>query len=128
VVVGEGIDGLLGLLVRLIVGAGTPVVTSAGAYPTFNFHVAGFGGTLYRTPYLGDHEDPEALLDLARRTGAALIYLSNPDNPMGSHHPAATIAAMIEGLPDGCLLALDEAYVELHPKALRPRFRQMTRA
>ena len=25
----------------------TPVVTSLGAYPTFNFHVAGFGGTLH---------------------------------------------------------------------------------
>lgn len=116
VVVGEGIDALLGLLVRLIVQAGTPVVTSAGAYPTFNFHVAGFGGTLHRTPYKGDHEDPQALLDLARATGAPLIYLSNPDNPMGSHHPGPTIAAMIEGLPDGCLLALDEAYVELAPE------------
>jgi histidinol-phosphate aminotransferase len=46
VVVGEGIDGLLGLLVRLLVGPGDAVVTSAGAYPTFNFHVAGFGGGL----------------------------------------------------------------------------------
>ena len=116
VVVGEGIDALLGLLVRLMVGPGTPVVTSAGAYPTFNFHVAGFGGTLHRAPYRGDHEDPQALLDLARATGAPLIYLSNPDNPMGSHHPAATIAAMIDALPDGCLLALDEAYVELAPE------------
>ena len=32
--VGEGIDGLLGYLVRLVVSEGTPVVTSAGAYPT----------------------------------------------------------------------------------------------
>ncbi|MBI1171994.1 pyridoxal phosphate-dependent aminotransferase [bacterium] len=116
VVVGEGIDGLLGLLVRLMVGPATPVVTSAGAYPTFNFHVAGFGGTLHRAPYRGDHEDAEALLNLARATGARLIYLSNPDNPMGSHHPAETLAAMVENLPEGCLLALDEAYVELAPE------------
>jgi histidinol-phosphate aminotransferase len=34
---------------------------------------------------------------------------------MGSHHPAATLAAMIDALPEGCLLALDEAYVELAP-------------
>ena len=46
--VGEGIDGLLGNLVRLLVGPGTPVVTSAGAYPTFAYHVAGFGGRLDR--------------------------------------------------------------------------------
>lgn len=116
VVVGEGIDGLLGLLVRLLIGPGDPVVTSAGAYPTFNFHVAGFGGVLFRAAYRGNHEDPEALLDLAAATGARLIYLSNPDNPMGSHHPASVISAMIEALPEGCLLALDEAYVELAPE------------
>ena len=116
VVVGEGIDGLLGLLVRLLVGPGDAVVTSAGAYPTFNFHVAGFGGVLHRAPYRGDHEDPEALLARAAATGARLIYLANPDNPMGSHHPAQTIAALIAALPEGCLLALDEAYVDLAPE------------
>lgn len=121
IVVGEGIDGLLGLLVRLTVGPGDPVVSSYGAYPTFNFHVAGFGGTLHRVPYRGDHEDPEALLALAREVKAKLIYLANPDNPMGSHHPAAALERMIEALPDGCLLALDEAYVELAPEGTAPR-------
>ena len=120
IVVGEGIDGLLGYLVRLLIAPGDAVVTSDGAYPTFNFHVAGFGGALHKAPYKGDHEDPEALLALARATGARLIYLSNPDNPMGSHHPAATIAAMIDALPEGCLLILDEAYIDLAPPGTAP--------
>ena len=38
IVVGEGIDGLLGYLVRLCVGPGDTVVTSDGAYPAFNYH------------------------------------------------------------------------------------------
>lgn len=118
--VGEGIDGLLGYLVRLLIAPGDAVVTSNGAYPTFNFHVAGFGGTLHKAPYKGDHEDPEALLALARETGAKLIYLSNPDNPMGSHHPAGTITAMIDALPDDCLLILDEAYIDLAPPGTEP--------
>jgi histidinol-phosphate aminotransferase len=41
VVVGEGIDGLFGYIVRLFVEPGAVVATSLGAYPTFNFHVAG---------------------------------------------------------------------------------------
>ena len=45
-VIGEGIDGLLGNLVRLFVASGDAVVTSEGAYPTFNYHVAGYGGAL----------------------------------------------------------------------------------
>ena len=48
IVVGEGIDGLLGNLTRLMIGQNDAVVTSNGAYPTFNFHVAGFGGTLHK--------------------------------------------------------------------------------
>ena len=70
IVVGEGIDGLLGYLVRLLIGAGDAVVTSEGAYPTFNYHVAGFGGVLHKVPYKGDHEDPEALMAKAAEVGA----------------------------------------------------------
>ncbi|WP_226689801.1 pyridoxal phosphate-dependent aminotransferase [Ruegeria arenilitoris] len=116
IVVGEGIDGLLGYLVRLLVGLGDTVVTSGGAYPTFNYHVAGFGGALHKVPYRDDHEDPEALYAKAVEVDAKLVYLANPDNPMGSWHKGADILAAMEALPAGCLLVLDEAYVECAPE------------
>lgn len=120
IVVGEGIDGLLGYLCRLTIAQGDPVVTSLGGYPTFNFHVAGFGGTLHRAPYKGNHEDPEALLALATRTRAKLLYLANPDNPMGSHHPARAIESLLEALPPTTLLVLDEAYIDFAPAGTAP--------
>lgn len=116
IVVGEGIDGLLGYLVRLLVGPGDAVVTSEGAYPTFNFHVAGFGGVLHKVPYRADHEDPAALIARATEVAPKLIYIANPDNPMGSAHPGEVIAQMVEAVPEGSLLVLDEAYVELAPE------------
>ena len=117
---GEGIDGLLGLITRLFIGPGDHVVTSAGAYPTFNFHVAGFGGTLHAIAYTGNYEDPARLIARARETRAKLIYIANPDNPMGSHHGADTIARMVDNVPPGCLLLLDEAYIDLAPPATSP--------
>jgi histidinol-phosphate aminotransferase len=120
VAVGPGIDGLLGLICRLTLEPGTPVVTSLGAYPTFAFHVANQGGALTRVPYRGEHEDPEALLDAARATGARLVYLANPDNPMGSHHPAAVIEDLVANLPGHSLLVLDEAYADLAPPGTVP--------
>ncbi|MBI1415945.1 MAG: pyridoxal phosphate-dependent aminotransferase [Limimaricola sp.] len=120
VMVGGGIDGLLGLLVRLIVGPGEAVVTSAGAYPTFNYHVAGFGGVLHTVPYCDDAEDPAALIAKAAEVGARLIYLANPDNPMGSWHGAERIAATIAAVPPGALLILDEAYIEFAPEGTAP--------
>lgn len=115
ILVGEGIDGLLGYLVRLLIEPGDAVVTSAGAYPTFNYHVAGYGGELHTVPYQNDDEDPNALLAKVAETGAKLIYLANPDNPMGGMHGPDTIAKMIDNIPDSAILILDEAYIEFAP-------------
>jgi histidinol-phosphate aminotransferase len=120
IVVGEGIDGLLGYLVRLLVTEGDAVVTSGGAYPTFNYHVAGFGGVLHKVPYTGDHEDPQALIAKAVEVDAKLVYFANPDNPMGSWHDAVTVQAMIDALPEGTVLALDEAYSDTAPEGAIP--------
>ncbi len=116
ILVGEGIDGLLGNLVRLLIGPGDAVVTSDGAYPTFNYHVTGFGGALHKVPYRDDHEDPAALFGKAKEVNAKLVYLANPDNPMGTWHSGKTIMAALDDLPEGCLLLLDEAYVEFAPQ------------
>ena len=120
IVVGEGIDALLGYLVRLLVEPGDMVVTSDGAYPTFNYHVAGFGGTLHKVPYAADREDVEALCAKAAQVGAKLVYLANPDNPMGTWHQGSKIAEMLDRLPKGCLLLLDEAYIEFAPDGTAP--------
>ena len=122
VMVGEGIDGLLGYIVRRFVERGDAVVTSAGAYPTFNYHVQDFGGDLQFVPYNKDHEDGEALLSAAKKYQAKLIYFANPDNPMGSWWDAGYVESMIKSVPEGSLLILDEAYGEFAPAGTLPPF------
>jgi histidinol-phosphate aminotransferase len=120
IVVGEGIDALLQVAVRLFVREGTPVVTSAGAYPTFNFHVAGCGGRLVTVPYRDDREDAAALVAAAGAAAAPLVYLANPDNPMGTWHDAGAVLAALAALPAGSVLVLDEAYIEFAPAGVAP--------
>ena len=120
IVVGEGIDGLFGYLARMLVSDSTPVVTSLGAYPTFNFHVSGFGGELHMVPFTGDREDPAALLDKTKELAAPLIYFSNPNNPMGSWHSKETVQELIDGIPEDGLLCLDEAYIEFAQEDIAP--------
>ncbi|TIT48903.1 MAG: aminotransferase class I/II-fold pyridoxal phosphate-dependent enzyme, partial [Mesorhizobium sp.] len=110
VVVGEGIDGLLSLVARMYVAPGDAVVTSLGAYPTFNFHIAGVGGRLVSVPYENDRESLDGLL-------AAVV---NPDNPMGSWWEADEIIGFIQALPETTMLVLDEAYGELGPVSALP--------
>jgi histidinol-phosphate aminotransferase len=120
VLIGEGIDGLLGLCVRMFAAPGAAVVTSLGSYPTFNFHVAGFGARLVTVPYENDRESLTGLLEAAKRETAALVYLSNPDNPMGSWWEAGEVSRFIEALPPSGTLLLDEAYSETAPASALP--------
>jgi histidinol-phosphate aminotransferase len=41
-----------------------------------------------------------------------LVLICNPNNPTGTHVPAAEVAAFCERLPSGVTIVLDEAYVE----------------
>ncbi len=118
--VDAGIDSLLGLTVRMLLEPNQNVVTSHGAYPTLNYHVAGFGANLVTVPYKNYHEDSDALIKAATDHNAKLVYLSNPDNPMGTWHGAAKITQMISNIPNNCVFALDEAYIEFAEEAIAP--------
>jgi len=110
--VDSGIDSLLGLTARLFLDAGDVMVTSKGAYPTVNFHAKGVGGVIHTVPYRDHHEDPEALAQAAIENNARLVYLANPDNPMGTQLDPSDIQTLIDALPTQCVLMLDEAYCE----------------
>lgn len=118
IAVGCGIDGLLGLLVRALLDPGDVAVASAGSYPTFAYHVSGYGGRLETVPYFGFRNDLDALLDAARFHGARLLYLANPDNPTGSWLDAEDVERFARRLPGDCALILDEAYAECCPALL----------
>ncbi len=120
VVIIEGIDGGLGLANRMLVEPGDAVVTSDGAYPTFNFHVAACGGALTKVAYRDDREDLDGLLEAAAAREAKIVYLTNPDNPMGTWWPAAEIEQFISRLPEGTTFVLDEAYCDTAPTDALP--------
>jgi histidinol-phosphate aminotransferase len=120
VVVGQGIDGLLNIAVRMYVAPGDAVVTSLGAYPTFNFHVAASGGRLVTVPYADDRENLDGLLAAVKRENARMVYLSNPDNPMGTWWEADEITRFVNALPETTMLILDEAYGETGPASAMP--------
>ena len=132
-VVGAGIDDLMGLAVRAFVGPGGIALATKGTYPTFAYHVTGYGGSLATVPYRDDGTiDVHGLLASAKRLRPAIVYVANPDNPSGTLLPPHEVGALIDGLPDQTLLLLDEAYgefaapemlvpMEIHPRVVRTR-------
>ena len=121
VMVGEGIDGLLGCVAHMFVEPDVNVITSLGSYPTFNFHIKSRGGSLHLVPYKDNHEDQDALLAKAEETNATLLYFSNPNNPMGTWWSADKMQSMVDRLPEGTTLVLDEAYIETAQDDVAPR-------
>ncbi|TCT40948.1 pyridoxal phosphate-dependent aminotransferase [Martelella mediterranea] len=120
IMVGEGVDGLLGMTARLTITQGTPVVMPLGGYPTFAYHVDGFGGRIVTVPYEGDRESIDGLLDSVRKNDATVVYFANPDNPMGSWWNEDDVVRFAQALPETCLLILDEAYCECGPAEAFP--------
>jgi len=131
--VGAGIDDLMGLAVRAFISPGAVALATRGTYPTFSYHVTGFGGTLETVPYGADgFVDVDALIARANELRPAIVYLANPDNPSGTLLPATEVVRLFEALPAQSLLFLDEAYADfvderhnfpplLHGRLLRVR-------
>jgi histidinol-phosphate aminotransferase len=120
--VGAGIDDLLGLAVRAYLAPGDVTVATHGSYPTYVYHVHGYGARLETVPYTrAGAVDLAALGARVRTTGARQVYLANPDNPSGGFAARADVAAFVAALPPGVLLVLDEAYGDfVEPHELLP--------
>ena len=112
-VVGAGIDDLMGLVVRAYVAPGAAALTTRGSYPTFNYHVTGYGGRLVTADYRTDgFLDLDALVETAQREKPSLIYLANPDNPSGTFVGRSDLERFFDALPGDTLIFLDEAYAD----------------
>ena len=132
VVVASGIDDLLGLAVRAFLAPGDASVSTRGTYPTYAYHVTGFGARHETVSYRDDgHVDLAALAERARAVDARLVYLANPDNPSGTFATRDDVATLLAALPERATLVLDEAYGDfvdaraLLPDTLVPRLVRM---
>jgi len=113
IVVGSGIDDLLGLVVRTYLGPGATALATRGTYPTFAYHVIGYGGTMATVDARSDGSvDIDGMIERSQILSPAIVYLANPDNPSGTMAAAVDVERLRAALPAGTLLVLDEAYVD----------------
>jgi histidinol-phosphate aminotransferase len=85
------------------------------AWPSFSIypHMSALSGAReVRVPLAeGDVHDLDAML--AEVTAATqLVLVCNPNNPTGTHLPAADVAPFLEQVPRHVMVILDEAYVD----------------
>jgi histidinol-phosphate aminotransferase len=114
VLVGNGSDDLLTMLVRAAVGPDDVVVYPEPTYSLYETLVTIQEGRALTIPFPADFALPPAL-DAAH---GRLLFLCNPNSPSGTFTSVAAIEELARGR-DG-LVVVDEAYVDFAPASALP--------
>ncbi|MBM4031528.1 MAG: histidinol-phosphate transaminase [Planctomycetes bacterium] len=106
VLVGNGSDDLLTMIVRSFVGPGDVVAAPYPTYPLYEVLVEIQDATMRWVDYPPDFSLPEGLAE----PGARVTFVCNPNSPSGTWVDPAAIGGLAGRL--GGILVVDEAYVD----------------
>lgn len=107
VVVGNGSDEILSLLMRTIIEPGDVVAYPVPTYSLYDSLVAIQGGISRRSRFPADFSFPEEVME----GGAKMRLLCNPNSPSGTMLSQDDLVRVARAHPDA-LLVIDEAYVD----------------
>jgi histidinol-phosphate aminotransferase len=112
IVPSHGIQALIATVAHAFLDPGEVVVLTAPTYGLYATTCAGAGARVVEVPSRGLRHDVDALAAAARETGARLVWLCDPNNPTGSLVTRDEWERLLDGLPERCTVAVDEAYTE----------------
>jgi histidinol-phosphate aminotransferase len=111
VIVGNGSDGIMSVIIRTFLCDDDEVLTTESAFIGFQV-LARSRGVTYRTvPYRDWRYDLEALAG-AINEKTKIVYLANPNNPTGTIFSRDEFDRFYKQVPERVLIILDEAYFE----------------
>jgi histidinol-phosphate aminotransferase len=119
IVLAHGTQALIGTVATLFLDPGDHVVVPRPSYGLYAQASAARGAIVHRVPLRDLRIDFEALADTARETAARLVWVCDPNNPTGSLARADEWRAFLDGLPEGCVVIVDEAYADYGEPSLQ---------
>jgi len=109
IVLGNGSDELIDIIIKTFVEEDEHIVTSDGTFLEYKIISQVKGRIVITLPLKYFKYDLEAIKKrITSRT--KLIFISNPNNPTGTYVTRAEIEDFMQDLPPDVLLVLDEAY------------------
>jgi histidinol-phosphate aminotransferase len=110
-IIGNGSDEIIVLAVRAFLNEGEEVVIADPTFLIYGICVAAAGGKGVIVPQKSFKYDlPEMKKAITKRT--KLVFIANPDNPVGSYVTKQEIAVFLDGIPGHLIVFIDEAYFE----------------
>jgi len=120
VVVGNGSNEVIDLLVKALVSPGDEILMSEPSFLMYEKFGAAAGASLKKVPLKGYRHDLEGILSaVSPRT--RIVFLDHPHNPTGSVFSGEEFESFLRGVPGEVVVVLDEAYGEFvrEPSAAR---------
>jgi histidinol-phosphate aminotransferase len=106
-ILGNGAAELLSAATRALIAPGQQLLTAWPSYPLYPLMARRAHGVARRVP-----GGVDALLQAAQEPDARVIALASPNDPTGELLPTAELQRLLEGVPDGVAVLLDEALVD----------------
>lgn len=109
--VGNGSDELLKLLVETFINRGDEVIFASPSFSEYEFTATIMGAKCINVPLCEFKHDLSAMAD-AITDKTKIIYLCNPNNPTGTAVSRAELDEFMARVPEGVIVLFDEAYFE----------------
>ena len=111
ILVGNGSDEIISLLVKAFVTSGEEAVMADQTFVMYKLAVIGGHGVCVEVP-LKDWRHDLATMARAVTSRTRLVFVCNPNNPTGTMVTREEVRAFMTAVPDDVIVVFDEAYYE----------------
>ncbi len=111
VILGNGSNEIIELLIRTLVSPGDTAVTSENTFSVYRLIMTAANGSIITVPMKDDRYDLRAM---AGKTDSRtrLVFIANPNNPTGTMSTAEEVRDFMNEVPHDVMIVFDEAYAE----------------
>jgi histidinol-phosphate aminotransferase len=116
-VLGNGSNDVLELVARAFLTREDSAVHSQHAFIVYPLAIQAIGAKAIEVP-ARDYGNDLAAMARAVRGDTKIVFVANPNNPTGTFSPWSELGKLLESVPRGVLVVVDEAYGEYLPDDL----------
>ena len=111
VILGAGSEGIMSTIIRTFLMGNDELISASNSFIGFRVLANASGKKVNWVPMKNYRYDLKSMLnELNNQT--KIIYIANPDNPMGTYITKEEFDAFYSDIPERVLIILDEAYFE----------------
>lgn len=113
IVIGNGSTNLIEEFVKSLTRSLDVGVVSQGTFPWFKLALKALARRVHEIPVTREFTcDLDAMAEHCRQADARILFVANPENPTGTFFTHTQFERFLAGVPEQCVVVLDEAYVD----------------